>query len=106
MYKFRGTVAMKYGITAAVVAEFLWDKVNSKEYDENRHVYNERVWCRCSVIMMRSMLPFLTRHQIEDAIYRLRENSVIKKDCCNENKFDHTSWYSFTESGILLMSKK
>lgn len=103
MYKFKGVVAMKYGIIAAIVAEFLWDKVNSNNYDENLYVYNHKVWYRCSVIMMKSKLPFLTRHQIEDAIYKLCKNQVIKKECFNENKFDHTSWYSFTEAGVILM---
>ena len=104
MCNFRGNVAIKYGINAAIIAEYLWDKVNSNNYNVNKFIRDNRVWYRCSAVTITGIFPFLSRHQVEDAILILREQGILKKECFNENKFDHTSWYSFTEKGIYIFN--
>ena len=101
MYRFSKEIAMVCGINAAIVAEFIRDKIDSGEalsYDGKR-------WCRCSIIMMAGHMPFFTRHMIADALDKLVDGKVIKKDCYNQNHFDHTNWYTFTDYGRLLISR-
>ena len=39
----------------------------------------------------------------KDAVGLLKENGYIRKGCFNDNRFDHTNWYSFTEYGVRIM---
>ena len=40
---------------------------------------------------------------VKDAVKVLRDNNIIRKGCFNENKFDHTNWYTFTDFGMKVM---
>ena len=101
MYRFSKEVAMVCGINAAIVAEFIRDKMESDE----ALVYDNKRWCRCSIVMMSGYMPFFTRHMIADALGRLIEEKVIRKGSYNQNPFDNTNWYTFTDYGRLLISK-
>lgn len=49
--------------------------------------------------------PYLSRRQVEKAIHVLRDKGILSKDNFNDDKFDHTNWYAFTEYGRMLKSK-
>lgn len=102
MCKFRTQVAKQFDLKTAVVAEHLWELCDIASGYTTQYKHGE-YWCRCSAIMISGEFPFLTIHMAKYAIKRLRKNGVIKKGCFNENKFDHTSWYCFTEYGKKLM---
>ena len=100
MYKFNKKVAMICGVNAAIIAQFIKDKMDSDE----AYFYADKKWCRCSILMMTGHFPFFTRHMVADAINKLVDFNVIKRSCHNQNRFDHTNWYTFTEYGDLLMA--
>ena len=98
-------VAVKCGINAAVVAEILWD-LQRCEFRKGKIVYRHgNRWCRCSQRMITVICPALSVHMVKDAIKALRETGIIRKECFNEDKFDHTNWYAFTEYGTRLMNE-
>ena len=42
---------------------------------------------------------------VKGAVKTLVEKNILRKDCFNEDKFDHTNWYTFTEYGESLVRK-
>ena len=74
---FDADIAKKYGVNAAVLACFLWDCTEQKSaYDEIRY-----------------------------ALKQLVKGRVLTKGQFNENRFDRTNWYAFTEFGQFLMAE-
>ena len=57
------------------------------------------------MLMMTGYFPFMTRPMIRSAIGVLVDNRVIKKGCFNQNRFDKTNWYTFTDYGSYLMKE-
>lgn len=102
MCKFRSNIAERFDMKTAVVAEYLWELCETAGGYTDCYRHGE-YWCRCSAVMMTGEFPFLRIHMAKDAIYTLRESKIIKKACFNDNKFDHTSWYTFTAYGEKLM---
>lgn len=105
MCNFKMNIAISYGIHAAIVAQFIWDNLRLGSYDGKEYVFNGEKWCRCSILMMTGFFPFMTKPMIRDAIKILLENRVLKKGCFNQNRFDKTNWYCFTEYGRHLMEE-
>lgn len=100
---FNTDMAARYGIKAATVAQLIWDKINS-DNARDVHIKCFDIWFRCSALMMTGHLPFMSTHMIYDALGILLDNHILKKDCLNEDKFDHTNWYAFTPYGRYLMN--
>ena len=42
---------------------------------------------------------------VKGAIKNLLEENIMRKECFNDDKFDHTNWYTFTEYGENLVKK-
>lgn len=99
MYKFRGNIADRFGINAAVVAEYLYDG----EDDLKEMELSGKTWIRCSQKNMNAQMPFLTIDQISYAVSILRDNGLIRSKKITKNSFDHTNWYTFTDYGVSLM---
>lgn len=103
MAKFRKNVAMKFGIPAAVIAEYLWYLYLNEAYGEDKNMFHGAYWLRCSQIALMYEFPFLSRHMVQDALAVLRKGRMIRKGCYNESRFDNTSWWTFTEYGVSMM---
>lgn len=103
MCLFRMDLAIRFGIHAAIIMQFLWEHLKPGVCDERIRKFNNKRWYRCSQKMMSGFLPFLSRSMIQDAMGTLVKQDVIRKGCHNENPFDKTNWYSFTEYGEHLM---
>ena len=99
MYSFRGNMAERFGINAAVVAEYLF----AGEDDLQQMNFTGKEWFRCSKKQINIENPFLTIDQIDYAISKLRDNGVIRSKQIAKSGFDRTNWYTFTEYGMKLM---
>ena len=106
MCLFRENVADCYGVNAAIVAQFLWDSLNFRYDNKRLRMFNGDKWCRCSIRMITAYYPFLTYSMVKTALHLLIRKSVLKKGCFNENRFDKTNWYTFTEFGRYMMSRE
>ena len=103
MCKFRVSVARLCGLNAAVIAEHLWYLYNNESCGNPERYRHGAYWVRQSALMMTGEYPFLSVDMVKDAIKMLKEKNIIRKGCFNENKFDHTAWYTFTGYGIKVM---
>ena len=98
MFTFRGNIAERCGINAAIVAEYL--------YTENRFEEKElagKIWCRCSSRRIAADNPFLTVDMIKRSLDILRNENIVSSKRLSKCGFDHTNWYCFTEYGEMLM---
>lgn len=102
MTHFKTNVARVCGMNAAIVSQYLWERLKSKE-TVCRYC---SVWTRASMKSMTISFPFLTERQIGYAIKTLVDHGIIRKGSYNDNRFDRTNWYSFTEYGERLMEAK
>lgn len=99
MYTFRGNIAEKFGVNAAVVAEYLYAGERELEYME----LADRTWYRCSLKTMTIDNPYLTVDMAKRAVKKLREGGIIRTKKLSKSGYDHTNWYCFTEYGENLM---
>lgn len=99
MYTFRGNIAERFGVNAAVVAEYLYDG----DDDLKEMKVDGKWWYRCSMKMIKVDNPFLTIDMVKHAIKVLRDNGVIRSKKLSKGQYDHTNWYCFTEYGEYLM---
>lgn len=106
MCLFKENIAIRYGVNAAIVAQFLWDNLDPQSNSGRLRFFSDEKWCRCSILMIGAHYPFLTRSMVENALNVLVRSYVLKKGCFNENRFDKTNWYAFTEFGQYLMRKE
>jgi hypothetical protein len=90
-------LAMRLGITSALVAEFLW-----KEILESDSV-SERSWIRSSQKMFTVKFPYLSERTIRRTLKRLTDKDIIRKIEHNDSVFDRTLSYQFTEFGETVM---
>lgn len=103
MTRFRNSIALHCGVNAAVIAEYLWCLLMKEAAkDDAFHRYGT-YWCRCSALMMTGELPFMSLHMVKDAIRVLKKKNIIRNGCFNEDKFDRTNWYTFTDYGVRMM---
>lgn len=99
MYTFRGNIAGKFGINAAVVAEYLY--AGDSELEEMD--FAGKTWYRCSAKRITVDNPFLTIDMVKHAVRVLRKSGIISTRKLAKSSFDHTNWYCFTEYGEHLM---
>jgi len=105
MYHILNTgIARRYGVNAALVAQYIWDEVCENEF-HNRNHYDGRRWMRCSQMMFTAAMPYLSRHAVRRALQCLMKQGVITRGRFGADKFDRTSWYAFTQFGRLLMEE-
>ena len=105
LLRFKPEMAEKFGVNAAIVAQLIWEKISEKGGGRHVHIKGYKLWFRCSQLLMSGYLGCMSKDQVRRAIKILVENSILRKDCLNEDRFDHTTWYSFTPYGEQLMKR-
>ena len=103
--RFKPEMAEKFGVNAAIVAQLIWEKITEEGGGRHVHIKELRVWFRCSQLLMSGYLGCMSEDQVRRALKILVDGSILKKGCLNEDRFDHTNWYSFTQYGEQLMSR-
>ena len=103
--RFKPEMAEKFGVYAAIVAQLIWEKITEEGGERHVHIKEFRVWFRCSQLLMSGYLGCMSKDQVRRALKILVDGSILKKDCLNEDRFDHTNWYSFTQYGEQLMKR-
>jgi len=102
-HHFDVAIATKYGMVEAVLLEnlFYWVKKNSAN---DRHFYDGKYWTYNSRKAFARLFPYIGEKSIERSLNHLVEIGILLKGNYNEDKFDKTSWFAFTEYGELVMS--
>lgn len=99
-HSFDTIIAEKYGLEESILIDNLlfWitkNKANSK------HFYNGKYWTYNSTKAFVELFPYWNEKKISRIIASLVEQNVIEKGCFNQNAYDRTSWFSFTEKWII-----
>lgn len=99
-HSFDTIIAEKYGLEESILIDNLlfWitkNKANSK------HFYNGKYWTYNSAKAFSELFPYWNEKKISRIIASLVEQNVIEKGCFNQNAYDRTSWFSFTEKWII-----
>ena len=105
MINYENEVAVKCGINAALVADYLWNLKQDHRFRGKSVYHHGKVWVRCSQPMITSDIRYLTIDMVKGAVKSLIEHNILRRECFNEDKFDHTNWYTFTEYGESLVRK-
>ena len=90
------SVASRFGITAALVADFLWAETINMFSDEH-------TWFRYSNKMFTVEFPYLSERTIRRTLKKLTDLGVLKKREQNISAFDRTLSYKFTPFGESIM---
>ena len=98
--EFNIEIAEKCGLRESVLATYLWDLLDRDDVAVEHH---GRYWTRISQKMITVALPFMTVDMLQGSLLKLLKKGIIKTAVFNEDKFDHTNWYTFTDYGIEMM---
>jgi len=96
-------LAVHIGIRTALVAQCLWDLCEGRCPAES-DIFDGRRWLRMGQRSLAVTMPYLTRHTARFELERLVRLGIIRSACLNDDRFDHTNWYTFTSYGIELMA--
>jgi hypothetical protein len=95
-------LATRLGMSAAICAQCLWDGIQGDfgaEVEQSKGNY----WIRMGHRQLSVLIPYLTPHMAKSALKRLVKAGIVRTFNFNENPFDHTYWYAFTDYGSQLM---
>lgn len=100
MIDFNKDIARDYGLRESVIATYLWELLDRDLESIER---NGRVWTRISQRMITIALPFMSVDMARRSLKKLAEEGIIKRAEFNDDKFDRTHWYTFTDYGREMM---
>lgn len=101
-HHFKVALAKEYGIEAAIlIDEFNYQISRNKANDRNFH--DGRYWTYNTQKAYVEIFPYFNRDQIKRIIARLISNDILLKGNYNENPYDRTNWYAFSDKGMTII---
>ena len=97
---FNKEIARDYGLRESVIATYLWELLEKDMESIERH---GRIWTRISQRMITVALPFMSVDMARRSLKKLAEEGIIMRAEFNDDKFDRTHWYTFTDYGYEMM---
>ena len=103
-HQFEVELAKGLGIEEAVLIDKFvgWIQYNRAN---NKNYFDGRTWTFNSAKAYADIFPYMTESKIKRVIARLVELGIITKGNYNENQYDRTNWYAFTDEGNALVQK-
>ena len=101
---FKVALAKEFGIEEAIFIHnfYYWIAENKAN---NRNYIDGRFWTYNSQRAYQDLFPYLSASQIKRIINNLVDKGLIVKGNFNENQYDRTSWYAFTDEGLAIVQK-
>lgn len=96
--------AEKYGILEAVLLSNIRFWIEKNKANE-KHFHNGSYWTYNSAKAFSVMFSYASKQQIQRALKKLEDMGALKSDEFNENKWDHTKWYSVSDESNLINRK-
>ena len=98
-YTFDTFLATKYGVNEAILLNnfIFWI---SKNEANRKHFHDGRYWTYNSVRAFSELFPFWSEKQIRTTIASLERQGVLLKGNYNEQKYDRSLWYAFTDEFV------
>jgi hypothetical protein len=89
--------ASKYGILEAVLINHFEFWI-SKNKANNKNFHDGTYWTYNSTKALVELFPYVSESQIRRAIDKLVSLDILKKGNYNDNAYDRTLWYAFSEN--------
>lgn len=102
MKTYSESIAMRYGVREAIIAQYLWNLMDSRD-NTNVTTEDSHLWARASATAIVCEFPYFSKHQVKDSLMKLRKEHILLKRDLNASRFDRTNWYAFSEHGVKLM---
>lgn len=95
---------MVYGIEEAIfIDNFVhWIQKNKAN---NKHYHDGRYWTYNSAKAFSEQFPYMNESKVKRVLARLVDMGMIQKGNFNENQYDRTCWYAFTDNGTAIVQK-
>lgn len=103
-HRFQMELAMAYGIEEAILIENFVHWID-KNKANNKHYHDGRYWTYNSAKAFAEQFPYMNESKVKRVIAKLVEDGVIMKGNYNENQYDRTCWYAFTDEGASIVQK-
>lgn len=96
-HQFNVELATKIGVEKAVIIHnmYFWINHNAKN---KKNVYDGSVWTYNSSSAFGKLFPYLKDRTISRYLLELEKDGYLKTWNYNDNTFDKTKWYSFTDN--------
>lgn len=103
-YSFDTILAQKYGVNEAIMLNnfIYWIAKNEAN---GKHFHDGRYWTYNSVSAFEKLFPFWTNKQVRNVLASLERQGVLLKNNYNEQKYDRTCWYAFTDGFVKSISQ-
>lgn len=98
-HQFCVELASSYGIEEAIIIQNLYFWIR-KNVANGSNFHDGRCWTYNSSKAFSVLFPYMTESKIYRILKSLEEKGIIIKGNYNENKYDRTCWYSFTDKAI------
>lgn len=97
-------LAVAYGIEEAILIENFvhWIQKNKAN---NKHYHDGRYWTYNSAKAFAEQFPYMNESKIKRIVAKLVDAEVIMKGNFNDNQYDRTCWYAFTDKGTAIVQK-
>lgn len=80
MINYENEIAVKCGVNAALIADYLWNMKQDHRFSNNKSTYRHgKVWVRCSQPMITSDIRFLSIDMVKGAVKTLVEKNILRK---------------------------
>lgn len=103
-HSFDKDIATKYGILEAILLNHLLFWIEKNKANETNY-FDGYYWTFNSVKAFKELFPYASERQIQNALKKLKEEHIIQTGNYNENAYDRTLWYAFTNKGYSIMQK-
>lgn len=97
--EFDTRIASKCGVVGAVIIQDFAKMIEKCELADVQ-THEGRYWVCCTVEEIASWYSYLSYSQVRRTIDKLVSKGLLIKDNFNIDKFDRTSWYSFTDKAV------
>ena len=103
-HTFKVDLASIYGIEEAIVIDKLVGWIDHNEAN-NQNFHDGRFWTYNSCKGLIKQFPYMKEGKIKRILTGLVEAGLLMKGNYNENQYDRTCWYAFTDEGHALVKK-
>lgn len=98
--KYNVEIAKICGLREAVVADFIKDM---HFCGTSMKAIDDKTWVKCSQKTMTDHMPFLSEEMVRNSVRKLEAKGIIDIDILDDDKFDRTYWYAFSDYGKKLL---
>lgn len=103
-HRFQVELAVAYGIEEAILIDNFVHWIQKNKSNE-KHFHDGRYWTYNSVKAFAELFPYMTESKVKRVVANLVEAGVILKGNYNENQYDRTCWYAFSDEGLAIVQK-